>query len=173
LAISGRWAVVITVSRMPDERYEFLVGLHELIEAYLCKTRGISEASVTAFDTGVGANLDEPGDDPRAPYHNEHVFATKVERMMAAELVDKIIRLIPLAGQHFSGFSRLFEGIKCQIRTTRCDGLDVAGYSSAATADDDRNGHHPHTTRHRLRPIWLCGRQRIAVGTIPGERHHQ
>jgi hypothetical protein len=28
----------------------------------------------------------EPGDDPTAPYHREHVFATKIERMLAEEL---------------------------------------------------------------------------------------
>src|SRR5215467_14962981 len=28
----------ITVARMSDRRYEFLVGLHELVEALLCKT---------------------------------------------------------------------------------------------------------------------------------------
>jgi hypothetical protein len=29
---------------------------------------------------------EEPGDDLRAPYHCEHVFATKVERMLAREM---------------------------------------------------------------------------------------
>jgi hypothetical protein len=78
--------ISILVSSLPDERYEFLVALHELVEAYLCKQGGISEETVTAFDTGPGKELDEPGDDPRAPYHAEHVFASKIERMMADEL---------------------------------------------------------------------------------------
>ena len=30
--------------------------------------------------------LDEPGDDPRAPYHREHEFAGCVERLLAHEL---------------------------------------------------------------------------------------
>ena len=29
---------------------------------------------------------DEPGDDPTAPYHREHCFATAVERMLIAAL---------------------------------------------------------------------------------------
>ena len=28
----------------------------------------------------------EPGDDPRAPYHFAHVFAEKIERLLATEL---------------------------------------------------------------------------------------
>jgi hypothetical protein len=28
----------------------------------------------------------EPGDDAKAPYHREHVFATKIERLLAVEL---------------------------------------------------------------------------------------
>jgi hypothetical protein len=28
----------------------------------------------------------EPGDDPRAPYHKQHVFAENIERLLAAEL---------------------------------------------------------------------------------------
>ena len=81
----------ITVSEMSDERYEFLVGLHELVEAYLCKTRGISEEAVTAFDVEYEAKRkpgddSEPGDDPRAPYFHEHQVATFVERYVAKEL---------------------------------------------------------------------------------------
>jgi hypothetical protein len=29
---------------------------------------------------------EEPGDSSEAPYHKEHVFATKIERMIADEL---------------------------------------------------------------------------------------
>jgi hypothetical protein len=89
---AGNWHVkadgkeiTISVSRMHDQRYEFLVALHELIEAYLCKTRGISETAVTAFDKAHLAAA-EPGDLPDAPYFREHVFATKIERMLADEL---------------------------------------------------------------------------------------
>jgi hypothetical protein len=98
--------VAVCVSRMKDQRYQTLVAIHELIEAVLCAHRGISEERVTAFDeqfekhraealeplgrrhSAVRRMLKEaePGDQRHAPYHREHVFATKIERLMAEEL---------------------------------------------------------------------------------------
>jgi hypothetical protein len=76
---------------MTDPRYEQLVALHELVEVLLCKKRGITQKSVDAFDKAFEkarkpGNVDEPGDDPKAPYRKEHFFSTNVERLMAAEL---------------------------------------------------------------------------------------
>ena len=76
---------------MSDQRYEFLVGMHEAVEAYLCKQAGISEAAVDRFDQAYKRRRkpgddSEPGADPTAPYHKEHMFATKVERMLADQL---------------------------------------------------------------------------------------
>lgn len=86
--------ISVTVSELPDWRYEFLVALHELIEGTLCNARGIKDADVSAFDEQFEAELDsyqhqpddEPGDDRRAPYHQEHVFASAIERIVATEL---------------------------------------------------------------------------------------
>jgi hypothetical protein len=83
--------VLVVVSRMSDQRYEFLVALHELIEAYLCKHAGISEGKVTAFDKAFETarkpgDLSEPGDDPAAPYHDQHKNATVLEVQLAAML---------------------------------------------------------------------------------------
>ena len=80
-----------TISEMPDERYEQLVLVHELIEKILCTHRGISDESIDAFDLSfesarLDGNDDEPGHDPDAPYHAEHVFAEKIERLLAEEL---------------------------------------------------------------------------------------
>lgn len=75
----------IVVVAMADWRHEFLIALHELVEAALCNQRGIKEADVTAFDKAFAGD-GEPGDDPRAPYCREHKIATAVERMMAFEL---------------------------------------------------------------------------------------
>jgi hypothetical protein len=81
----------VLTAQLGNDDYEFLVMLHELIEAKLCQKRGITDEAVTAFDRGfedvraVG-NTDEPGDDPQAPYRREHFFATNIERLMAAEL---------------------------------------------------------------------------------------
>lgn len=79
----------IVVSDMPDRRMSFLIATHELIEAFLCEERGISDEAITAFDVGVPDDspyADDPGHDPASPYHQEHVFAECVERLIAAEL---------------------------------------------------------------------------------------
>ena len=81
----------ITVSRMSDHRYEFLVALHELVEALLCKETGVSQAAVDAFDIEYEKHRkpgddSEPGDAAGAPYRREHVIASVTERL-AAELL--------------------------------------------------------------------------------------
>lgn len=85
----------IRVSEMGNEDYELLVGLHELIEVILCKKRGITGKEVDVFDgTYEKAREDypeimgdtEPGNHPKAPYHQEHLFASRIENSMALEL---------------------------------------------------------------------------------------
>ena len=82
----------VRVSEMKDWRYEILVAVHELIEMAITKHRGIAEAAITAFDVAFeharesGLVQGEPGDQPDAPYRREHVFATNIERLFAAEL---------------------------------------------------------------------------------------
>lgn len=86
-----RDSVQVTVSQMGDWRYEALVAVHELVEALICRHRGISEFEVTRFDKAFEAqrkdgDKSEPGDDPASPYRREHQFATRVEKMLAEEL---------------------------------------------------------------------------------------
>ena len=84
----------IRVSKMKDQRYVFLVALHEMIEYELCKMNRVSDREVVAFDVNFEAErrrnvhpIDaEPGNDPRAPYRNEHEFATMIEMMVARKL---------------------------------------------------------------------------------------
>lgn len=86
--------VDIRVSKMKDQRYVFLIALHEMIEYELCKKNGISDGQVVAFDVNFEAerrrNIHpieaEPGNDPRAPYRDEHDFATMIEMMVAQKL---------------------------------------------------------------------------------------
>jgi hypothetical protein len=71
--------------------YEFLVGMHEAIEAVLCQHAGISPDAVDRFDKAYEArrkpgDLSEPGDDPRAPYHHQHQVATSIEKRLAKQL---------------------------------------------------------------------------------------
>jgi hypothetical protein len=78
-------ALVVHVSDLKDWRMEFLVAAHELIEAVLCKHRGITQAEVDAFDM---AHLDaiEPGILADAPYRQEHIVACEIEERLAREL---------------------------------------------------------------------------------------
>lgn len=78
----------IRVSRMADYRSELAVAIHEFFEAVQCLHADISEAEVTAFDlkfeeeraAGQHGEEDEPGDDKRAPYREQHIGATWVEQ---------------------------------------------------------------------------------------------
>lgn len=90
----GNWTfkegghLLVEISDMGNEDYQFLVGLHEIIEAYLCKKRGINEEDVTDFDKvfeshRLEGNTDEPGDHADSPYREEHFFATSIERLLA------------------------------------------------------------------------------------------
>jgi hypothetical protein len=81
----------IRVSDVGNPNYEALVALHEMVEALLCKKRGITAAQVDTFDKAFEAsrqpgNEGEPGDDPKAPYRKEHFFATNIEALMSEEL---------------------------------------------------------------------------------------
>lgn len=81
----------LRVSEMDNWRYEFLVALHELVECALCRHMGITQSEVDEFDRGFEASrdedcVDEPGDDPAAPYRVQHCVATGVERIVAALL---------------------------------------------------------------------------------------
>lgn len=83
--------LVIKVSELGDWRQEMLIAIHELAEVLICKHRGITQEQVDAFDMKFEedrepGNVDEPGDDPSAPYVKEHCIATGIERIMASEL---------------------------------------------------------------------------------------
>jgi hypothetical protein len=83
--------LTIRVSRMGDWRYEVLVAVHELVEVLLCLHKGVSQKSVDKFDMKYEAarkrgDESEPGDDPRAPYKDQHCIATAVERLLAPML---------------------------------------------------------------------------------------
>lgn len=81
----------VRISDMQNEDYEFLVLIHELIEAHLCRKRGIKEEDIKAFDEAYEAkrqegDFTEPGDSAEAPYRTEHWFATFIEAQIAEEL---------------------------------------------------------------------------------------
>lgn len=75
----------IRVSQLVKREHEILIAIHELIEAVLCAKRGISEDSVMNFDE-AHPELEDPGDSISAPYHFQHEFAKRIERMMCGEM---------------------------------------------------------------------------------------
>lgn len=89
----------IRISDLDNSTHETLVALHEFTEMAWCKRYGIDEEDVTAFDMAYEEtrrlelpppcgckHMDEPGDDPHAPYYRGHQLATIVERMVAHDL---------------------------------------------------------------------------------------
>jgi len=79
----------VRVSPLSDWRYEVLLGLHEAVEAIMCKHNGVTQKSVDDFDLEFDKThaFDvNAGDDPFAPYRHEHCLATAIERILCAEL---------------------------------------------------------------------------------------
>jgi|GEM_PF-2368109 len=81
----------IRLSDLGDPYYEKLVLIHELVEITLNQKAGVTDAMVDEFDFAFEEDRapndeSEPGDDPRAPYYEQHQFASKVEREMAEQL---------------------------------------------------------------------------------------
>lgn len=68
-----------------DREEQFLIALHELVEAKLCKVHGVSQKLVDDFDRAYRGD-GEPGDDPKSPYRLEHRFAMLIEHLMAREM---------------------------------------------------------------------------------------
>ena len=83
----------ISVSDMGNADYEFLVGIHEAIEAYLAVRRfgfGV-EKLLDDFDMAYEkerkeGDESEPGDHPDCPVYLEHQIATGVEIILAGLL---------------------------------------------------------------------------------------
>jgi hypothetical protein len=79
------------ISKLGDWRFEVLVIIHELVEKVLCKNAGVEDADIDKFDiqfekdreAGSHTPTEEPGDDKRAPYHRQHVIASRVEKIVA------------------------------------------------------------------------------------------
>ena len=80
--------IQVRVTCQKEWRYEFLIVLHELIEAFCCLHRGIRWESIDEFDKTFNAAQipGEPGDSPIAPYRREHRFAENIERLVASEI---------------------------------------------------------------------------------------
>lgn len=78
------------ISKMNHD-HEFLVMMHELTEWYLINKKGIPIKEIDEFDISYEnkrkeGDESEPGNDPNAPYYQEHQFATKIEKELATKL---------------------------------------------------------------------------------------
>lgn len=81
----------IRASKLSNEKYEVILLVHELIEALACRYDGVPVEEVDAFDLEFEHKIanrqtdggDEPGDEPDAPYSDQHCLATAFERILA------------------------------------------------------------------------------------------
>lgn len=81
----------ISIVKMDDWRYEFLILFHELLELAWVLWKGVNIDDIDAFDMQYEKDRQpgddsEPGDDRNAPYHEGHVWATVCERIAAKVL---------------------------------------------------------------------------------------
>lgn len=97
---NGEMILHIFVSQMQDDEHnnvpamlmEFVVGIHEAVEAMQCRRDGITEKQVDDFDLDKDydkacAELGiEPGDHTDAPYKRQHTLATGIERILCYSL---------------------------------------------------------------------------------------
>jgi HNH endonuclease len=90
----GNWqfgtdnSILIFVSKMNDDIYEFLVLVHELIEVVKCRQDGVTAAEVDKFDMEFEKNrkkgsYEEPGFSEGAPYAQQHLLASGIEMILA------------------------------------------------------------------------------------------
>jgi hypothetical protein len=80
----GWW---LAISKQKDWRFEGLLMIHELVEMMLTKNNGVDWKDIDDFDvTGEGKDHPDPGTLKSAPYHNEHMLATQIEKKVAKML---------------------------------------------------------------------------------------
>ena len=76
-----------TGEKIPEEE-QFLTLVHAIVEAYLCKFKGIKWTDIDNFDIELDKthpDLD-PGSQKNAPYHRQHEIAMVIEHILAIEL---------------------------------------------------------------------------------------
>lgn len=128
----------ILVSKMPDERHQQLVAVHELAECLACNVCGITQEQVDAFDMGPGADLDEPGMSPDAPYRAQHMTATKIERCLADAMNVDWLEYNVAVGDH--GMKDTANGERDDPAGTREPTGDDHRDQSGPGEAEDRNG---------------------------------
>jgi hypothetical protein len=77
--------MVITSTAYGNENGSFLISLHELVEAWLCKHDGVAEEDVSAWDL-CHPDAPEPAEVEGSPYRKQHDVATQVEKIVCAAM---------------------------------------------------------------------------------------
>ena len=74
-------SIEFRITKLPNPAHSFAILLHELVEKFRNNQLGILDTDVDAFDSGPGADLDDPGLSPDAPYHKTHMESDALERL--------------------------------------------------------------------------------------------
>ena len=76
--------LLVNVSDTGDWKWNMCVALHELAEAIACTANGVTQEQVDEFDKNwkPGFGYEEPGEDPRSPYFQEHALALTEEQTL-------------------------------------------------------------------------------------------
>jgi hypothetical protein len=85
--------ILVSKQEGPDSsKKEYLLALHEFIEAMHCSFEGITQKQVDDFDMGISKEqvikdgFSEHGFHEKAPYRKQHEFAYMIECLAAREI---------------------------------------------------------------------------------------
>jgi hypothetical protein len=80
--------LIIGVKKYKEKKWRYITLIHELIEALLVTDRGILIDSIGEYDEKFieDKRKGQQGEQKDCPYHKEHMFATKIEKLLAKEL---------------------------------------------------------------------------------------
>jgi hypothetical protein len=86
-------SIEFRITKQRDEDSEFLVAVHELVEEYLTRRKGIKEQDVLAYDLfwekrhakGL-TKAEEPGEEEDCIYREQHVVAVIIEGLLSIEM---------------------------------------------------------------------------------------
>jgi hypothetical protein len=80
--------LTIFINKMADWRSELAVTIHEAIEAVWCLAEEVDQTDVDYFDKKFYLEHDEgeAGNDAAAPYFEQHVLATLIEKELCSHI---------------------------------------------------------------------------------------
>jgi hypothetical protein len=79
----GNGWMELRISNLENPDYEHALTVHELLEDYSRRKRGISTAEIDEWDF-AHINHPDPGSIPGCPYFVDHKWATEIEKLIIA-----------------------------------------------------------------------------------------